>query len=538
MFTRAALLSATVLLGALLGVTPASAVAAPPVPASEVFAPSPAQLEFGAIDVHFGGNQQQSVQLANGSPAPVAVLSATISGANASSFQISSDPCSGQIVEPAQSCSVEVTALALRGPQSATLELLTGEGPITVPLSAEGITGTLSAGPDPLSFAPLPYTPPGSFEGQYNENESVSVNNSQAGTQIESISIAGPDASSFSIQWSNCEHTLLGAGNSCSVSVLFAASSPGLKQASLVLDSDSSTPLVVPLKALALNGPKMSVDTTQALLGDVAIGAFAQHAIAVSNSGDYPLVIQQAFRISGTPLMFPILSDTCSRTMLQPGASCTLTVGFSPTTLGEKDASIVFITNTSPITVVGIDGVGVPPAQPLARTPDLTPPPAAQTAERPAAGAPPGSGAQASSVVSGAFAASPQSLAAERAPHLYGFTARTGFDTGFVARCPARLKSCEAIGVLTARWPAGSSRVLAYARTSAPLLLGSTSTQLRSGQASRVRIPLYGRALAMLRRRGHLSAKLQTIVRADGRVIAERTLVVTLSAPRRSARDR
>ncbi|MEA2141090.1 MAG: hypothetical protein QOC91_1189 [Solirubrobacteraceae bacterium] len=538
MFTRAALLSATALLGALLGLTPASAVAAPVPGAFEAFAPSPAQLQFGAVDVHFGGNPQQSVQLANGTPAPVAVFSATITGADASSFQISGDGCSAQVVEAQQSCSVDVTFLAQRGPHSAALELLTGEGPITVALSAEGITGTLSASPDPLSFAPLPYTPPGSFEGQYNENESVNVSNSQAGTQIESISISGPDASSFSVQWSNCEHTLLGAGNSCGVSVGFAASSPGLKQASLVLDSDSGTPLVVALQAQALNGPRIAVDALQALLGDVPLGSSAQHTIAISNSGDYPLVIQQAFRISGTPLMFPILSDTCSRSMLNPGASCTLTVGFSPSTVGEKDASIVFITNTSPITVVGIDGVGVPPAQPLARTPDPTPPPAAQAGEPPAASQPIGPGAPSTSELPRAFAASPHSLAPERAPHLYGFTARAGFDTGFVARCPAPLQSCQAIGVLSARWPAGTSRVLAYARTSAPLLLGSTSTQLRGGQASRVRIPLYTRAVDLLRRRGQLHANLQTIVRAGGRVIAERTQVVTLSAPARWARAR
>ena len=87
------------------------------------------------------------------------------------------------------------------------------------------------------------------------------------------------------------------------------------------------------------------------------------------------------------------------------------------------------------------------------------------------------------------------------------------------ARCPAQVQSCQAIGVLSARWPAGTSRVLAYARTSAPLLLGSTSTQLRGGQASRVRIPLYTRAVDLLRRRGQLHANLQTIVRAGGRVI-------------------
>ena len=233
------------------------------------------------------------------------------------------------------------------------------------PPGAEAQAGTLSANPGSLSFSPIPYSGQGSHEGEQNESEEVTILNDPSGsTQIESVSITGPDASSYTVQWGNCEHDQLAPSNMCNMSIRFQPVSPGLKYAQITIASDSpSSPLVVPLEGTGLYGPRIALNTDQALLGEVALGSSTSHTIALTNSGDYPLGIQQAFRVSGTPLMFPVLSDTCSGQVVYPGAGCTVTVGFAPTTPGEKDASILFITSSSlPVTVVGIDGVGVQPA--------------------------------------------------------------------------------------------------------------------------------------------------------------------------------
>jgi hypothetical protein len=229
----------------------------------------------------------------------------------------------------------------------------------------EGETGTLSANPGSLSFSPIPYSSPGSHEGEQNESDELTVLNDPTGpTQIESVSISGPDAASFSVQWGNCEHDRLAPGNTCNMSIRFQPVSPGSKHAQLTLTGDSAGgPLVVALEGVGLYGPRIGLNTEQALLGNVTLGSSVIQAIVMTNTGDYPLGVQQAFRVSGTPLMFPILSDTCSGQVVYPSATCAVTVGFTPTTPGEKDASLLFITSSSlPVTVVGIDGVGVQPA--------------------------------------------------------------------------------------------------------------------------------------------------------------------------------
>ena len=158
-----------------------------------------------------------------------------------------------------------------RGEVAATLALETSEGPIEVAAERQRHHRlALSSSPSPFVFSPLPYSPPG-HEGEYQETEQVNVAQ-QPGcghSGSRSSSITGPDASSFSIQYGNCENNLLAPGNSCGVGIRFSANSPGPKSASLVLNSDSSaSPLVVPLQAQALHGPEISVDSLQALLGD------------------------------------------------------------------------------------------------------------------------------------------------------------------------------------------------------------------------------------------------------------------------------
>jgi hypothetical protein len=248
-----------------------------------------------------------------------------------------------------------------------------------LPNQVQGATGagTLSANPSPLKFAAIPYTH-GNNEEKENETEQVNVESLDGAVQIESVSISGPNAASFSVQYGNCVGAQLSENNSCDVGVRFQPTSLGLEHAELTIDSNSTSgPLVIVLEGEGLLGPRISVSSHESQLGDVSIGASASHTFNIENSGDYPLFIQQSFLVSGTPEMFPLLANTCDGEIVTPGASCEFTIGFQPTTPGEKDASLIFITNATPqINVLGINGVGI---QPTAVLP-VTQPPVAQQA--------------------------------------------------------------------------------------------------------------------------------------------------------------
>jgi hypothetical protein len=404
-------LSVLALSGALFGAAPAMAQAssigsptalapinqAPLKPRASFVTPSTEAMEFGAVDIH-GSGQRQTVTFQDTYPKPFEqkIRSVEIVGKGASSFQIVGNGCTERRFDMSlENCQVEVAFTpGVLGTRSATLQVLTEEDEggeagevleeIEVPLSGEGITGTLTASQSPLSFAAIPYTGSGTHqEGGQNETEEIKISDdANATANVESVSITGPDASSYSVQWGNCEHDYLQANNYCTMGIRFEPVALGVNQAQLVITSDASnSPLTIALEGEGLNGPQISMSAKQALLGEVLIGSATWQTFTLTNTGDYPLGVQQAILVSGTPLMFPVLSDTCSEQVVKPNSSCAVTVGFQPTTPGEKDASILFITSTSlPLNVVGIDGIGVQPAaSPQIGSPQSLPAPPAAT---------------------------------------------------------------------------------------------------------------------------------------------------------------
>ena len=84
-------------------------------------------------------------------------------------------------------------------------------------------------------------------------------------------------------------------------------------------------------------------------------------AVVVTNDGDAPMQVQQLLFITGRPDVFFVAGDTCSGGVVDPGATCQAVVHFKPTAVGEKEASLFFITGNAaqPVISVGVNGEGV-----------------------------------------------------------------------------------------------------------------------------------------------------------------------------------
>jgi hypothetical protein len=523
MFARPMLLSLLLLFGVFLESTPAFAQPNP-VPAAQLgLTPSAAQLQFGLVGIHYGGTPQQRITFSNESPSAVTAMPPAISGPDASRFQITYDGCGYQTISPGSNCAVEVNFQPGElGEKNATLTLeLLGEGTLEVPLSGTGSTGTLSAKSDPLSFSAIPYARSNHEESQ-NETEQVNIEAQSFGVQIESVSITGADASSFSVQYGDCEGDQLSADNWCDAGIRFQPTSPGQKHAQLLVKSDAQNgTLVVPLEGEGLNGPRIDLQSNEAQLGEIPLGSAASHTFTLTNGGDYPLFVQQSFMVSGTPQMFHLLSDTCSGQIVQPATSCLYTVEFQPTTPGEKDTSIIFITNASPqINVLGINGIGVAPptAASTLSSPTIPSPAIQQTISPPARH----DGVR-----------RPTLLTFEQTPHMYSPvvynpTGDKTIRTGVSAQCPEKISVCETESFITARVLPQTASTTSESIERKTVLLGSHTDQLHGGERAAVRVPLSSGAMALLKRHGHLRATIETIIRVDGKIIAEGSRTVKL----------
>lgn len=96
--------------------------------------------------------------------------------------------------------------------------------------------------PNPLDF--------GDVALDATATEILIVENTGDGTlQPGALSITGPQAGDFSIQMNNCANAQLSSSQSCGIEIRFAPAGPGIRQATLSLQSNApSSPDLVQLR--------------------------------------------------------------------------------------------------------------------------------------------------------------------------------------------------------------------------------------------------------------------------------------------------
>jgi hypothetical protein len=226
----------------------------------------------------------------------------------------------------------------------------TGTSPVNVVLSP--VTLTFPDTQMNISSNPLP----------------VTLSNTGNGTlSISSITITGVNQSNFT-QTNSCG-TSVGAGASCTISVIFTPNATGARSASITI-SDNATPgtqtvtlsgngtaPVVTLNPPSLTFPNTQTNTTSAPL-----------PVTLTNSGGAPLTIS-SISITGANQSNFGQSNACPITpaTLAAGASCTINVTFTPSATGARSANVTISDNASPATqTVTLSGMGTAPSVTLA----------------------------------------------------------------------------------------------------------------------------------------------------------------------------
>src|ERR671930_97905 len=114
--------------------------------------------------------------------------------------------------------------------------------------------------------------------------------------------------------------------------------------------------------------PAVTFTPTSLTFAAQAIGTTsAPQSITIANTGNAPLFINSAATRGANPLDFTQVSDGCSGLTLAAGASCSVSITFSPTASGTRSATFTLTDNAagSPQTVP-ITGTGTGQNAPLA----------------------------------------------------------------------------------------------------------------------------------------------------------------------------
>jgi hypothetical protein len=322
---------------------------APLASAQPVVSLSPTSLAFGNQQV--GIASSLPVTLTNTGNATLSIKKVQITGPNGSDFTQTNN-C-GTSVAAGGTCTFNVVLTASwTGARSGTLTITDNASPTTqnVALSGTGLAPAVAFSPSSLTFAD---------QGLSTSSPTKTItltNNGQEPLNIASLTIAGSNPGDFS-QTNNCG-TSLAINATCTITVSFIPGAAWGRSAAIwMVDNALGSPHVAGLMGNGISGGSVSFNPTSLTFATALMGSTsAAQTVAMTNNGTAPLKIA-----SIVPAGDYIQTNNCG-TSVAAGASCTITVKFTPSINGARPGWIdVSLLDPAGIQTVTLTGTGASP---------------------------------------------------------------------------------------------------------------------------------------------------------------------------------
>lgn len=332
------------------------------------FAPTTSGLQQGTLTVTYPGITEQSVVTLNGTgvaTAPVVALPATLdvgstpvavavqqpltisnvgnsvltvsgfslSGANAADFSVAPGQCS--TVAAGSSCAVQVGFTPSSPLQRQAMLTISDDGlnnPHTLIVTGTGV-GPLINLPGPTIIGQV-------LQGSSTTSQVLIGNTGNSDLIISSLTVTGANAADFKAGIGLC--ATVHAPSTCLISVTFTPTAPGTRTASIVLnDNQVGSP-----QSFTVTGNSLGSDyslPTAVDFGNQIRGSSLSQVVAVTNSGNLTLSINSIV-VTGD------FSATHTCSSVAAGASCNISVTFSPAVTGSRTGTMTITDNTASAT--------------------------------------------------------------------------------------------------------------------------------------------------------------------------------------------
>ena len=325
---------------------------------------TPTALDFGSV-VTPQSSSTTTFTIANDGSAPSGALTVALGGADAASFAITSDSCTGQLLPAGATCTVTARFTPVSaGSKAASLDVTgTPGGTATAALTGLGLTpGNLSIAPGTRDFGPVE-------QGAMSSAFTFTITNTGGqATGALAATLTGTGANQFMLSANGCTAALAGMAT-CTVAVRFAPTSSGAKSATLTVTGTPGGSVTATVNGMALAPASLAIAPTAQNFGDVVVGGTASVTLMVSNPGGVASGTPTA-GITGTHAAdFTITSNTCSAAVA-PAGSCAITVRFAPGATAARMATLTVGATPGGSTTAALSGNGLAPSN-LAISPNM-----------------------------------------------------------------------------------------------------------------------------------------------------------------------
>src|SRR5258708_2681425 len=304
---------------------------------------------------------QSYVQLQNAGNLPMHVTGASLGGASASQFAISSDTCAGATVDTNTFCRVYLTFTpTTTGSISATVAFTDdgADSPQVATINGNGIAPGAIPSQTAIDFGVV-------SDAGGTASQIVQLSNPTAQSLHVTAAAISVGATVFHASADSCSGATVAPGASCSVTVTFVPPSAFAGFSGTLAFTDDGSPGGQQLVSLAGQGvdPQVTYAPDQINFGNERVATrSAARTLTITNTGGTSWTPQNV-QLEGTYYgAFSLDASGCTQA-LAPGASCQALVTFDPTgTQGVFNALIDVVDPvTGSVNKVPISGSGIAP---------------------------------------------------------------------------------------------------------------------------------------------------------------------------------
>lgn len=299
------------------------------------------QLSYTPDQVSFGNQRvttqsgAQTVTLTNTSASSWTPQNIQLEGTNFGVFGLDASLCA-QALAPGASCQILLTFTP------------TGTGAYTMLLDVYNpVTGSINKLPiSGIGVAPVIPTTNGIVFGNQRVGTSLPgyaiwlVNAGGDTLHVTSLSISGPNASSFAIGASNCIGGAIAPSSSCHIPLSFAPSATGSFSATLnVVDDAWNGPSQFGLSGTGVQAHATFTPSSVSFPNTIT-GQSAAQSISVMSDGTASLNVTSITLAGSGAAAYSVSADTCSGQQVPATIVCSFKVTFAPQANGSYPASV------------------------------------------------------------------------------------------------------------------------------------------------------------------------------------------------------
>lgn len=323
----------------------------PPTPQISV---TPGAHDFGAVFVNETAAQEFTI--ANQGDTTLVVTQLSLSGIDAGEFDLTGVQPPIMLDAGESSGFMVVFMPVMPGSKTATVEIMSNDPDdslVAVPLSGAGELPPepdIVVAPEALQFGEIPVM-------NTTAPQTISIRNEgEANLVLQSVRLVGQDSADFAIAFSVSD-SIISPGESDSLAVRFAPTSPGAKQANVFIESnDPDEPQVSVLLSgtgVAAPMPEIQVTPLQVQFGLVAVNATALRIVTVTNVGTADLTVSELTLLGAQAKQFELMTDDVPFTLV-PQESREIEVVFAPKQSGAANALLRIASNDPEQPVVDV----------------------------------------------------------------------------------------------------------------------------------------------------------------------------------------